>query len=128
MGKRKEIYYMVATSDGKHFKTKRPKHGSVPKREVVVDEEKDELEVALGKMKNFSNKLDLIASCGLLLFLVSIFLGLPALIVYHLVDWLLPSFIALFCAIFTALGIGNSMLKDALPQIEIKLRMMKRDR
>ena len=112
--KRKEIYY-TACSDGKHFKTKTPKHMTPPLKQFIVTEEEEKTECKLKAMdtgiRKFSKYLNLVAMALFLLLVAAAFIALPTALVGYFAGLFFPQWLTALCQIGTALGVLNFMVK-----------------
>ena len=112
--KRKEIYY-TACSDGKHFKTKTPKHMTPPEKQFILIEEDEKTECKLKAMdtgiRKFSKYLNLIATALFLLLVAAAFIALPTALVGYFAGLFFPQWLTALCQIGTALGVLNFMVK-----------------
>lgn len=112
--KRKEIYY-TACSDGKHFKTKTPKHMTPPLKQFVLTEEEEKAERKLKAMdtgiRKFSKYLNVVAMALFLLLVAAAFIALPTALVGYFAGLFFPQWLTALCQIGTALGVLNAMVK-----------------
>ena len=112
--KRKEIYY-TACSDGKHFKTKTPKHMTPPLKQFVLTEEEEKAERKLKAMdvgiRKFSKYLNFVAMALFLLLVAAAFIALPTALVGYFAGLFFPQWLTALCQIGTALGVLNAMVK-----------------
>lgn len=112
--KRKEIYY-TACSDGKHFKTKTPKHMTPPIKQFVLTEEEEKAERKLKAMdvgiRKFSKYLNVVAMTLFLLLVAAAFIALPTALVGYFAGLFFPQWLTALCQIGTALGVLNAMVK-----------------
>ena len=112
--KRKEIYY-TACSDGRHFKTKTPKHMTPPLKQFIVTEEEEKAERKLKAMdvgiRKFSKYLNVVAMALLLLLIAAAFIALPTALVGYFAGLFFPQWLTALCQIGTALGVLNAMVK-----------------
>ena len=112
--KRKEIYY-TACSDGKHFKTKTPKHMTPPLKQFTITEEEEMAERKLKAMdvgiRKFSKHLNAVAMGLLLLLIAAAFIALPTALVGYFAGLFFPQWLTVLCQFGTALGILNAMVK-----------------
>ena len=112
--KRKEIYY-TACSDGRHFKTKTPKHMTPPIKQFVLTEEEEKAERKLKAMdtgiRKFSKYLNVVAMALFLLLVAAAFIALPTALVGYFAGLFFPQWLTALCQIGTALGVLNAMVK-----------------
>ena len=112
--KRKEIYY-TACSDGRHFKTKKPKHMTPPIKQFVLTEEEEKAERKLKAMdtgiRKFSKYLNVVAMALFLLLVAAAFIALPTALVGYFAGLFFPQWLTALCQIGTALGVLNAMVK-----------------
>lgn len=122
--KRKEIYY-TACSDGKHFKTKTPKHMTPPLKQFVLTEEEEKAERKLKAMdagiRKFSKYLNVVAAALFLplvaamalflLLVVTAFIALPTVLVGYFAGLFFPQWLTALCQIGTALCVLSAMVK-----------------
>ena len=112
--KRKEIYY-TACSDGRHFKTKTPKHMTPPLKQFVLTEEEEKAERKLKAMdtgiRKFSKYLNVVAMALFLLLVAAAFIALPTALVGYFAGLFFPQWLTALCQIGTALGVLNAMVK-----------------
>ena len=112
--KRKEIYY-TACSDGRHFKTKTPKHMTPPLKQFVITEEEEKAERKLKAMdagiRKFSKYLNVVAMALLLLLIAAAFIALPTALVGYFAGLFFPQWLTALCQIGTALGVLNAIVK-----------------
>ena len=112
--KRKEIYY-TACSDGRHFKTKTPKHMTPPEKRFILTEEEEKAERKLKAMdtgiRKFSKYLNVVAMALFLLLVAAAFIALPTALVGYFAGLFFPQWLTALCQIGTALGVLNAMVK-----------------
>ena len=112
--KRKEIYY-TACSDGKHFKTKTPKHMTPPLKQFILIEEEEKAERKLEAMdagiRKFSKYLNIVAMALFLLLVAAALIALPTALVGYFAGLFFPQWLTALCQIGTALGVLNAMVK-----------------
>lgn len=112
--KRKEIYY-TACSDGKHFKTKTPKHMTPPLKQFIPIEEEEKAERKLEAMdvgiRKFSKYLNVVATALFLLLVAAALIALPTALVGYFAGLFFPQWLTALCQIGTALGVLNAMVK-----------------
>ena len=112
--KRKEIYY-TACSDGRHFKTKTPKHMTPPLKQFTITEEEEKAERKMKAMdvgiRKFSKYLNVVAMALFLLLVAAAFIALPTALVGYFAGLFFPQWLTALCQIGTALGVLNAMVK-----------------
>jgi len=109
--KRKEIYYTI-DSNGRHFKTKTPKH-MLPPQHIMIEEDvkDDKIKQIDTRLRKFSRRLDLVASACFLLVLFAICMAVPIAFVGGFFGIFFPNWLVFLLQVFTGIGVLNAIIK-----------------